>query len=201
MNNQHVSQPSNLSRSNRSVKSLLLDRHFQLKYTSMIVGVAALLSLALGGFLVSKVNENSRILGLENLGDAAFEAHLFSADNELVISITISLALFLVLLVGLSIVMTHRVVGPIYVIKRHLDALAAGRLPQIRGLRKGDEFVDCHKSLVNAIDQLHNELERDIDVLSAALHVLETQGEEHESGLQNQLKSLVTQKKGKLSPD
>ena len=201
MNNQHVSQPSNLSRSNRSVKSLLLDRHFQLKYTSMIVGVAALLSLALGGFLVSKVNENSRILGLENLGDAAFEAHLFSADNELVISITISLALFLVLLVGLSIVMTHRVVGPIYVIKRHLDALAAGRLPQIRGLRKGDEFVECHKSLVNAIDQLHNELERDIDVLSAALHVLETQGEEHESGLQNQLKSLVTQKKGKLSPD
>ena len=201
MNNQHVDQPSNLSRSNRSVKSLLLDRHFQLKYTSMIVGVAALLSLALGGFLVSKVNENSRILGLENLGDAAFEAHLFSADNELVMSIAISLALFLVLLIGLSIVMTHRVVGPIYVIKRHLDALAAGRLPQIRGLRKGDEFVDCHQSLVNAIDQLHNELERDIDVLSAALDVLETQGEEHESGLQKELKSLVTQKRGKLSTD
>ncbi|MEE2900772.1 MAG: hypothetical protein VYC39_00490 [Myxococcota bacterium] len=201
MNNQHVNQPSNLSRSNRSVKSLLLDRHFQLKYTSMIVGVAALLSLALGGFLVSKVNENSRILGLENLGDAAFEAHLFSADNELVMSIAISLALFLVLLIGLSIVMTHRVVGPIYVIKRHLDALAAGRLPQIRGLRKGDEFVDCHQSLVNAIDQLHNELERDIDVLSAALDVLETQGEEHESGLQKELKSLVTQKRGKLSTD
>ena len=73
-------------------------------------------------------------------------------------------------------------------------------LPQIRGLRKGDEFVDCHQSLVNAIDQLHNELERDIDVLSAALDVLKTQGEEHESGLQNQLKSLVTQKRGKLSP-
>ena len=200
MNNQQVNQPPNLSRSNRSVKSLLLDRHFQLKYTSMIVGVAALLSLALGGFLVSKVKENSRILGLENLGDAAFEAHLFSADNELMMSIAISLALFLVLLVGLSIVMTHRVVGPIYVIKRHLDTLAAGRLPQIRGLRKGDEFVDCHQSLVNAIDQLHNELERDIDVLSAALDVLKTQGEEHESGLQNQLKSLVSQKRGKLSP-
>jgi len=201
MNNQHLNQSSNSSRSNRSVKSLLLDRRFQLKYTSMIVGVATVLSLGLGGFLVNKVKENSRILGLENLGDAGFQAHLFSADNELVMSIAISLALFLVILSGLGIIMTHRVVGPIYVIKRHLDALAAGRLPHIRGLRKGDEFVDCHKSLVNAIDQLHNELERDIDVLSAALHVLETQGQEHESGLQNQLKSLVTQKRGKLSPD
>ena len=146
MNNQATNQPTNPSRSNRSVKSLLLDRQFQLKYTSMIVGVASVLSLALGGFLVSKVKENSRILGLEGLGDAAFEAQLFSADNELVLVIAASLVVFLIILVGLSIVMTHRVVGPIYVMKKHLDALAAGRLPEIRALRKGDEFCLLYTS-------------------------------------------------------
>ena len=201
MNNQAMNPSSNPSRSNRSVKRFLLDRHFQLKYTSMIVGVAALLSIALGGFLVNKVKENSRILGLESLGDASFEAQLFSADNELVLSIVLSLGLFLVILVGLSIVMTHRVVGPIYVMKRHLDALAAGRLPQIRGLRKGDEFADCHQSLVNAVEQLHSELQQDIDLLSSVLDTLQSQDPEYERGLQDRLKSIVTQKRSKLSLD
>ena len=201
MNNQATNQPTNPSRSNRSVKSLLLDRQFQLKYTSMIVGVAAVLSLALGGFLVSKVKENSRILGLEGLGDAAFEAQLFSADNELVLVIAASLVVFLIILVGLSIVMTHRVVGPIYVMKRHLDALAAGRLPQIRALRKGDEFVDCHQALVQAVHQLHRELEQDIDVLSAALEALPAPAEAQQSDLHERLRSLVSQKQSKLSTE
>ena len=201
MNNQATNQPTNPSRSNRSVKSLLLDRQFQLKYTSMIVGVAAVLSLALGGFLVSKVKENSRILGLEGLGDAAFEAQLFSADNELVLVIAASLVVFLIILVGLSIVMTHRVVGPIYVMKKHLDALAAGRLPEIRALRKGDEFVDCHQALVQAVNQLHRELEQDIHVLSAALEALQAPAETQQSDLHERLRSLVSQKQSKLSTE
>jgi methyl-accepting chemotaxis protein len=39
------------SRYNRSAKNYLLDRHFQLKYTGVIVGITLVLSLALGALL------------------------------------------------------------------------------------------------------------------------------------------------------
>src|SRR5262245_19540470 len=47
----------------RSMKNYLLDRHFQLKYTGFLVGIALLLSAALGGLLWSanlKVIEQSQ---------------------------------------------------------------------------------------------------------------------------------------------
>jgi len=49
--------PPGPNRHKRSVRNYLLDRHFQLKYTGFIVGVAVLLSLALGTILFRTSSE------------------------------------------------------------------------------------------------------------------------------------------------
>src|SRR5438045_1331475 len=82
----------------RSVRSLLLDRRFQLKYTSMILALASVVALALGAFLYSKIRENSRILGL----DPQFQTELATSDSQILWLMVGSLAVFLLLLALIS---------------------------------------------------------------------------------------------------
>jgi hypothetical protein len=188
------------SRANRSAKRLLLDKRFQLKYTAMIVSVAALLSLVLGGFLFTKVRENSRMLDLEALGDSGFATQLESTDSELAWMIGLSLLCFMLVITLLSILITHRLAGPIYVMKRHLGTLAGGQIPQIRGLRKGDEFVQCHEVLVDAVSALEKQVIEDVDILSRTVQALSAVKEPQIIGIRAELEALLEHKKTLLKP-
>ena len=196
--NQEEQAVPNSSRSNRSAKRLLLDKRFQLKYTAMIVSVAAILSFSLGGFLLSKVRENSRILDLESLGDSAFSAQLNSADNELVWIIILSLLSFMFVITLLSILITHRMAGPIYVMKRHLTTLARGELPQVRALRKGDEFIECHEALVAVVAGFEQRTEDEVGVLSRALEGLSSTDMSQITTIKAELQSLLDEKRSIL---
>jgi methyl-accepting chemotaxis protein len=190
--------PTQTGRHQRQWRHLLLDRRFQLKYTAMIVGLATVICAVLGSFLIRKIRENSRMLELEMAGDPVFLEQLQTADAALVASIAGSFLFFLLVLGLLSLFITHRMAGPIYVMGRHVRALAKGRLPVVRALRKGDEFVELHASLTTAVDALHLRTEQEIRILARAVEVLGGQDAPEAAGARRELEDLLEEKRRML---
>ncbi len=78
--------------------------------------------------------------------------------------------LVLVLAIGAAgIVVTHKVAGPIFKMKRQLGDVAEGSLRLPAGLRKGDELVEFHEAFREMVVHLREDRERQIAVLDAAL--------------------------------
>jgi hypothetical protein len=167
-------------RRNRKLRHLLLNARFQLKYCFMMVGMSSVISIMLGYFLVDQMRENSRMLQLEAELDAAFQAQLADSDAQTVLVMIGALVLFNVALFFIGVFITHRMAGPIYVFRRYLLALSEGRVPQIRKLRKGDEFKELLEALQVACDGIQGRTEADIALLNRAVEALSGQGDADE---------------------
>lgn len=226
-------------RKQRQLRNLLLDRHFQLKYTGYLVAISLLLSISLGVVLFRmssevitqsehNVEQGARIvtLGREVVeesrkvsavvrmnivkdpvyrdnpdlldafnGDAKVQdkrlekqnaeleaqSQSLSAQAErirrfqrgLLWSLVGALTL-LVLAIGVAgIFVTHKVAGPIFKMRRHLEDVASGNLQVPRGLRKGDELVEFFASFQAMVVSLRETRQRQIDQLDQVMRDLE----------------------------
>lgn len=68
---------------------------------------------------------------------------------------------------------THRICGPMHVLKRHLSELAHGRFPQIRPLRRKDEFKDLFATFQEAIDFLKMRRQYELNALSEVMQTVD----------------------------
>jgi methyl-accepting chemotaxis protein len=127
--------------------------------------VATVISVVLGVFLVEKVRENSRMLELEAAFDEAFQAQLAASDAKVMVGLISAFAIFLIVLAILSVFITHRMVGPVYVMRRYLRELGTGTLPRVRRLRRGDEFVDLFETLVETLVSMERRAREEIALL------------------------------------
>ncbi len=76
----------------------------------------------------------------------------------------------LVLLLGVSgIVITHKVVGPIFKIKRLLRTVGSGKLDIHERLRKGDELEDLFDAFMGMVNALRRAQSEEIAQLEAAI--------------------------------
>jgi len=88
-----------------------------------------------------------------------------------------SLVAFVVFVALATIVATHRIVGPVFRIKRLASELSAGRLAeQVRGLREGDELKDVFEALTNMATSLRQRQMDDLRDLGAALDLAKAEG-------------------------
>jgi methyl-accepting chemotaxis protein len=231
-------------RKQRQLKNLLLDRHFQLKYTGYLVAIAVALSASLGLVLfrtsakVVQQSERSVSHGAQivELGDEvvdeskkvsavvrmtivndpvyqddpdlleAFNADAREQDKRLaaqkkslevqkkrlaqdaralksfhrsLLWSLVGLLTALVLGIGLvGIVVTHKVAGPIFKMKRHLREVARGNLEVPWGLRKGDELVDFFEAFRDMIHALRDQRKQEIEVIDQCLSGLAGKVEE-----------------------
>ncbi len=87
--------------------------------------------------------------------------------------------LLLVIGVGLAgIVVTHKVAGPIFKMKRQIRDVGEGKLKIPGKLRKGDELVDFFEEFDKMVRSLRAEQEREIKMLESAISKLEGHAEE-----------------------
>lgn len=222
-------------RHQRSFKNLLLDRHFQLKYTGYLVAIAGVLSVSLGlilwrtsGQLVHQsersaaqgrqivelgkevVNESRKVSAVVRMNIvkdpiyqddpdllAAFNSDAEEQDKKLDVqtanlekqrsllveqanqlesfhkTMLFSLAGLLTLLVvgiGLAgIIVTHKVAGPIFKMKKHLGEVAEGKYQVPWSLRKGDELVEFFEAFRTMVVALRDEREAHMKVLKDAM--------------------------------
>jgi len=79
-------------------------------------------------------------------------------DNNLIllycaIGVTIFQA---VLLFIYGVYLTHKIAGPIYVMRQYCKEIQQGKAPQFRQLRKGDLLIDFYGDFVKAITTLQS---------------------------------------------
>lgn len=151
----------------------IVDRAFQFKYTAIIVGVAAVTSTVLGVFLLRAYFAMNEMIELQKVISEQLGEKLRSDDTSNVFTIIVGALVGEVVVLGLlGLLITHRVCGPIFVITRHLNSMGEGRLPSLRPLRAGDEFVgmfEAFKRLVDTTrDRDRDELQRLESVLASA---------------------------------
>lgn len=185
-------------RRQRRWRNLLIDRRFQLEHTAKIVGVTALISVVLGAALVSAIRESSRMLRLEAELDEAFAAQLAGADAELTALVIGGLVAFNLAIALVAVLVTHRMAGPAFVLRRYLHELGAGRLPEVRPLRSGDELVELADALRTAIRALEARARQELDVLDRAEGLLSAEGGPGAARVRQELAGLAAEKRALL---
>jgi methyl-accepting chemotaxis protein len=223
-------------RGQRRLRNLLLDRHFQLKYSAYLVGIALFLggslgiilwrtaqeliiqsrsSVALGESIVEtgknlvaeseKVSAVVRMSIVEAYGDDPALLEVFQGEankrdgmlersqkeleqNSLTLKaqsemieheyvvfgiVLVAALLLLVLGVGLAgVVVTHKVAGPVYKMKRLLGEIAKGHFRVVARLRKGDELQYFFDAFNEAAAELSRRQEDEIEEIGAVLNLL-----------------------------
>jgi hypothetical protein len=196
----------------RSVRNYLLDAHFQLKYTGMLVAVVIVICGIMGAVLYKTtrevVNESSALvdeskkvsemglMGMKELGYTPEDSPgLFQSYNEqsavhdkvvadqqarllhnqtiMIWSLGGGLALMVVLIGLLGIYFTHKVVGPIFKMKRLLRQVGEGNLRVDARLRKGDELQDFFDAFTQMVAGLRQFEKLQIVEIEAALDAIE----------------------------
>lgn len=146
----------------RYVRNYLLDTGLQLRLASYLLGVAVALSLGLGWLLWSAYRETSRViaLGEPDVGESIAQA-LASEDRWRMFLIAAALSAVLLSLLLASVVITHRIAGPAFVIARTCRQVADGSLAPPRPLRSHDLLVDLADDVAAMVDALRDRDDRE----------------------------------------
>lgn len=198
---QAPAQPQAPAKYQRKMRNYLLNLRYQLKYTLTIVGISAALTGGLGYFIMSKAHEASRVVQVRALDpDDTFAAELatqFAHNDRIILMVLIGFGLVMsVVLTGFGIVLSHKVAGPLYKVRLHLDKIKAGKLGVVYPLRKGDELVDFFEHFKAAHDALRARTEEDVALLDKAIDAAEKAGQ---AGLVAELQAARQRKTDSLA--
>jgi len=81
----------------------------------------------------------------------------------------LALGLFVLLVALASVVVTHRVAGPVFKLRRHLHDLGEGHLQDPGSLRRGDELGELFHVYGEALAKLRGRRQRQLELVEAAL--------------------------------
>ena len=167
----------------RQLRNYLLDRRFQLKYTSMVVGVTVVVASILGALAYHESKGQTEALQIQlatqpdlDPGVAAgLEAFGRDRDRAILLSIIAGIGVLTIALGLTGIIITHKMVGPAYKIRLLLASVAKGHLRVDSGLRRGDELQDVFAAFNDMVSQLRIRRESDLERLETALQTAETE--------------------------
>ncbi len=142
-----------MSKKNRSIKSILINPKYQLRYIFWLTGTGLILVALNAGLFYSYVSEKYQILvDLSPMTDEV-KAQLYTELNEVMVKL-VGLSLLFLFLVGiLGIVFSHRTAGPMYHFKRVFNAVKNGDKSQRVRLRPTDDFQDVAKAFNDMMDK------------------------------------------------
>jgi methyl-accepting chemotaxis protein len=163
----------------RRLRNYLLVPSFQLKYTAMVVGVTLVVASVLGTLAYSYSTGQTQMLSIQKLeakGNAAderfitdLERYAHDADRKVALGIAGAVLLLAVALGLTGIIVTHRLVGPVYRVKQLLHEVRDGHLRVEGRLRKHDELQDLFEAFQDMVSSLRSAQEREIAQLEGAI--------------------------------
>ena len=157
----------------RKVKNFMLDPGLQLRLGGYLVAVAAALSLALGWQIWRATREASELVALgDPRADEVVSAMLRGEDRARMLWTAGILAAVVLCLLGLAVVVTHRIAGPALVIARACRCVAEGDLVRQRPLRRGDLLVGLADQVGAMVEALRVREEGERTRLAEAVEVM-----------------------------
>jgi methyl-accepting chemotaxis protein len=154
----------------------IVDRRFQFKYTGIVLLVAAFVAIVLGWFLRQSYIEMNEVVDLASLSPEVNDK-LNTDDTKRVFKLTIAVLVASVGVFGvMGLLITHRVVGPVFVLQRHFRTLGDGTYPHVRPLRAGDEFGEAFESFRGVVEKLRKRDEDELAKLKVLLEAARAKG-------------------------
>ncbi|MGB5810596.1 MAG: HAMP domain-containing protein [Polyangiales bacterium] len=168
----------------RKFRNYLLDRRFQLKYTSMVVAVTVAVAGILGYFAYQFSEEQTEVLTAQLAAEpdldpqtaADLEGFARQADRQVRNWIIVGVLVLALALGVTGILVTHRVVGPAYRMRRIFESIGDGRLEITTGIRKGDELQELYQSFADMVESLRDQRSEEIAQLEETLAKMEAAG-------------------------
>lgn len=168
----------------RKIRNYLLDRRFQLKYTGMVLFVTVTVASILGyvAYRFSRGQTEAltaHIAAQSDLDEGTagdLERFAEQEDRKVRNAIVFGVACLALALGVTGIVVTHRVVGPAYRMRRLFEHVGRGRFEVTTGIRKGDELQDLYRSFAEMVESLRGQRAEEIAQLEEALRNMEAGG-------------------------
>ena len=168
----------------RRMRNYLIDRRFQLKYTGMVLLVTVTVAGGLGylayGFSQGQTEAlTAQIMAQPDLAaDTASDLEEFAQQEDRKIrNAIVAGVLLLTLALGLTgIIVTHRVVGPAYRMRRLFEHVGEGKFEVTTGIRKGDELQELFHSFADMVESLRDQRAEEIEQLEETLIKMESAG-------------------------
>jgi len=161
-------------------KQYLINPGFQWKVAGTIAVAVFLFSILISVTLYGTLHQQARMRAADPMAYVA-------PVTSIMVCFAMGFAAITAGGVGLwSILMTHRICGPMFVMKRYLLEVAEGRIPSLRPLRKRDEFKDLYEAFDKAISSLRTNRQRELMQLNTALEAArQVQGADADTMQQN----------------
>jgi len=167
-------------------RTYIINPAFQWKYTLLIaVGVflvSALMSIVLYGAVHQQVRAQMVHLAPTHPLANTYGILLFAGGCAVLMAAGVGLW---------TVILTHRISGPLYVFRGYLAELAAGRWPRTRSLRRHDEFKDLFGVFRRAVNTMKAGKRADLSVLNEALMLARTAAETEGASREKSLMTLV----------
>jgi HAMP domain-containing protein len=168
----------------RRMKNYLIDRRFQLKYTGMVLLVTVSVAGGLGyvayGFSQGQTEAlTAHIASQPDLDpNTATDLEEFAQQEDRKIrNAILAGVLLLTLALGFTgIIVTHRVVGPAYRMRRLFQHVGDGKIEITTGIRKGDELQELYHSFAEMVEALRDQRGEEIAQLEETLIKMESAG-------------------------
>ena len=157
--------PTTTDRSPRAPRAprrrILINPPFQWRYATLVASVAFTVMLVLLVFLVWFFGQ---AMQANMVDQPSMPRYLTLAYGSVGFIVVVAM-----ILVAWSLLETHRISGPVFILTRYLNTLAGGRIPQLRPLRKSDELQDLFATFSRAIADLRKRKQTELEELTAAL--------------------------------
>ncbi len=168
----------------RKMRNYLLDRRFQLKYTGMVLLVTVSVASGLGLMAYRFSQRQTEALTAQIAAQPDLDAETANdleqfakqEDQKIRNAIVVGV-LVLTLVLGLTgIMVTHRVVGPTYRMRRLFAHVGEGHLEINTGIRKGDELQELFHSFADMVESLRDRRSEEIEQLEETLLKMQAAG-------------------------
>jgi len=157
----------------RRVRNFLIDPRFQLRWVAFVVLVITLIVAGMGYILYGTVADATdqmiiaqmSVEGLSPEAVAAFQADGERAKLWALIWLAAGWLVLALFLSGVTVVLTHKISGPVFKMKRLLGNIDGEHLQLWEKLRKGDELQDAFEAFDAMVRRLRESRHQDIEVL------------------------------------
>jgi methyl-accepting chemotaxis protein len=194
-----------LGKHRRFLRNYLLDSKLQLRYIGFVTLLSLVICAVLGSFIWYQRSYATQII-VDTLNSADWiepglkeqiAGTLEGSDLTMIFKMAgVCIGLIVILSVFL-VVMTHKVAGPLYKVGLYFEKIKEGKLPEIRDLRKGDEFQEFFRHFKKMCETMRERAESDVAVYQRFLAAVEKAKVPMDGDLGHSIDELGKAAKGK----
>ena len=196
----------------RRLSNYLLDKRLQLRYVLLVTILSGVISGSLGYLIYQQrhaasesIERDLAALTQDDQSLKGFQEQVaagMAAEDRALVYKMVGVGIGLVVILSLYLlIMTHKVAGPLYKVSGYFDKMAAGRVGQVWGLRKGDMLQDFFASFKEMHDAVRGRLQVDVANMETASTALRAKAAGNEKLLAalDEMDKHIAQRKQALS--